>query len=184
MKSLQFTDAMKAFVVQQARKERRSRSSVPRPGLTRIYLPLMPLLLWVWSRKVVEIKANSLLICGAVSSLVFLVACGAGADQSNSSNSSVNGTSGSATTQESVWVEVGKDTVRAKLRDPSSAEFRGVYFFQGRDGVPVACGEVNSNNGMGGKTGFQRFIAAGSTMAYMEEELSDGIDEVWNQFCK
>lgn len=82
------------------------------------------------------------------------------------------------------WIELGKDAIREKLRDPSSAEFRNVTFHSG-GGVPMACGEVNANNGFGGKGGYERFIAAGTTMAVMESEMTTAAEmtEVWDRYC-
>ena len=59
------------------------------------------------------------------------------------------------------WTERGTDEVRAKLKDPGSAQFRGVFFHRGADNVPMTCGEVNSKNAMSGYSGYQRFISAG-----------------------
>jgi hypothetical protein len=50
-----------------------------------------------------------------------------------------------------------KKKIARVLRDPDSAEFRNVNLFQ-MDRGPMVCGEVNSNNAFGGKTGFQRFL--------------------------
>lgn len=79
------------------------------------------------------------------------------------------------------WIEIGKDSVRNKLKDPSSAEFRNVFF--NNNGTPVSCGEVNSKNSFGAYKGYQRFISAGSVLTVLEEEISDGIQPVWNQYC-
>ncbi len=46
------------------------------------------------------------------------------------------------------WNELGKDTVRSKLKDPESAEFRNVRFYSGGP-APTTCGEINANNGFG-----------------------------------
>lgn len=83
------------------------------------------------------------------------------------------------------WIERGKETIKAKLRDPDSAKFRNVEFHSG-GGVPVACGEVNANNGFGGKAGFERFLAAGSNLAVLESEMksSADFDEVASRFCR
>ena len=82
-----------------------------------------------------------------------------------------------------MWMERGKDAVREKLKDSRSAEFRSVFFRRGSDGVPMTCGEVNSKNGFGGLTGFQKFVSAGQAdMTFLEEEISD-FYKVWNRFC-
>ena len=71
-----------------------------------------------------------------------------------------------------------KQLVRARLRDPKSAEFRNVTT-HGR----VVCGEVNARNGFGGMTGFQRFVAAGDS-AFVESEVKGGLSTIWNRFCR
>ena len=50
-------------------------------------------------------------------------------------------------------VKEAEDAVARQLRDPESAQFRDVKYFQ-----RYVCGEVNAKNGMGGYVGFTRFI--------------------------
>lgn len=86
--------------------------------------------------------------------------------------------------REALWVERGKDAVRAKLKDPSSATFRGEYFRRGADNVPIACGHVNSKNSFGGYKGYQRFVSAGKPeLTFLEEEVAD-FEVVWNRLCQ
>lgn len=86
--------------------------------------------------------------------------------------------------KEAIWIEKGKDAVRAALKDPDSAQFRNVYFKRGKDGIPVACGEVNSKNSLGGYGGYQKFVSAGKPeLTYLEERVSD-FANVWKNFCK
>lgn len=55
-----------------------------------------------------------------------------------------------------VWIEKGKDAIRARLKDADSAQFRGLFF---SDAVaPIVCGEVNGKNSFGSKSGYVRFI--------------------------
>lgn len=83
------------------------------------------------------------------------------------------------------WMQKGMEAVRMKLKDSKSAKFRNVYFHRGKDDIPMTCGEVNSNNSFGGKAGYQKFLSAGRVdVTYLEEEISDGISQAWNQFCK
>jgi len=85
---------------------------------------------------------------------------------------------------ETAWIERGKDAVKTRLKDPSSAQFRNVYFHRGADNIPVSCGEVNSKNGFGGYVGFQRFVSAGKPeLTFLEKEVS-GFNTTWKQFCK
>ena len=49
--------------------------------------------------------------------------------------------------------------VKAELKDPDSAKFRGVRPLKGRDGqVNGYCGWVNAKNGYGGYTGENYFL--------------------------
>ncbi|WP_050759427.1 PI-PLC domain-containing protein [Luminiphilus syltensis] len=81
------------------------------------------------------------------------------------------------------WMNKGKDAVRAKLKDPKSAEFRNVYFNRGSDGTPMTCGEVNAKNSFSGYSGWQKFISAGSAeLTFLEEEVAD-FWQVWNIYC-
>jgi hypothetical protein len=73
--------------------------------------------------------------------------------------------------------------IEAALRDPSSAEYRNEAV---PPGAGYLCGEVNSANGLGGKTGFQRFVAgASSQMPVAIEEQMDAaeFDEAWRRLC-
>lgn len=76
---------------------------------------------------------------------------------------------------------VAKEQVKARLRDPESAEFTGVRVVR-RGGVTAICGYVNSKNGLGGMTGPQRFIAGGAVG--LEEDFAPGeMDQAWNRLC-
>ena len=88
------------------------------------------------------------------------------------------------TAQEMNWMEAGKDAVRQKLKDPQSAQFQKVFFHRGKDNIPMTCGEVNSKNGFGGYTGFQRFVSAGREDAtFVEAEVTSDFAMVWSRFC-
>jgi hypothetical protein len=91
----------------------------------------------------------------------------------------------SADSREAAWNAKNEEIVRQKVRDPDSATFRNV-FFSDKSGAPVTCGEVNSRNGFGGYTGFQRFVGAGSSFGvYLEEEFVAGdFPVVWQKLCR
>lgn len=90
----------------------------------------------------------------------------------------------SDTGKQAAWNDLGKEAIKAKLRDPDSANFRNVTFYNG-SGKPITCGEVNAKNGFGGYDGFERFIAAGDVLTVLESEMVEGgMDEVWDQFCR
>lgn len=85
--------------------------------------------------------------------------------------------------KEMVWVEKGKDAVKARLKDPDSAKFREVYFFRGKDNIPMTCGQVNSKNSFGGFSGFQHFVSGGSAeLTFLEKEVKD-FHKAWNRYC-
>lgn len=70
-----------------------------------------------------------------------------------------------------------KQAVRAQLRDSGSADFRDVEYGDSEETGPVAYGYVNSNNGFGGKAGFQKFVSNGSTT--LLEERDARLKEAW-----
>lgn len=111
-----------------------------------------------------------------ISGMFFLASCGG--DNSGSEYAA------SDTGKEIAWNQLGEDAIRAKLKDPASAEFRNVKFYDG-SGKPITCGEVNAKNGFGGYGGFERFISAGDVITVMESEMAKGeMDQTWAQFCK
>ena len=61
-----------------------------------------------------------------------------------------------------VWPEL-RQPVLAALKDPESAQFRGLRKPHG-----ALCGEVNSRNSMGGFVGFTRFFSSSSGRYAME----------------
>ena len=88
--------------------------------------------------------------------------------------------------KQSLWIIKSQDAIRGRLRDPDSAEFRETRFYSGGS-TPVVCGEVNSKNGLGGYTGYQRFIASGDnqSIAFLasDVEAGDSINVAWNELC-
>lgn len=81
------------------------------------------------------------------------------------------------------WIDKGKESVKERLKDPSSAKFRNVYFNRGKDNIPMTCGEVNSKNSFGGYLGYTKFISAGSSKnTFLETDVKDFYN-LWNQFC-
>lgn len=84
--------------------------------------------------------------------------------------------------KESAWIAEMQVRVQRGLKDPSSAQFRGDYVSR-KSGSPVVCGEVNSNNSYGGKTGFQRYVAAGSITAIAEQMGAGEMEKLWQQVC-
>lgn len=80
-------------------------------------------------------------------------------------------------------VVLSRDGVRARLKDPDSAEFRNVGYYSGGPGMAV-CGEVNAKNSFGGYSGFERFVALGEDTAFLESDTSASeFQDAWNQLC-
>ncbi len=82
------------------------------------------------------------------------------------------------------WIDRAKGQIKAKLRDPGSAQFTAVRFVGARAGLPpMVCGHVNAKNGFGGYMGAQRFVSAGSAeTSLLEHQVSD-FDVLWNRAC-
>lgn len=71
-------------------------------------------------------------------------------------------------------IHASMENLKARLRDPSSAQFRMVYLNSSDDGTIATCGQVNSMNGSGGYSGFQKFVAAPVRgLAFLEDDLAD-----------
>lgn len=76
---------------------------------------------------------------------------------------------------------LGEKYIKAKLKDPSSAEFRNQFI--GKKGIP--CGEVNAKNSFGAFTGFRRYMVASEELAVTEADMAPGhFDVSWSQACQ
>lgn len=88
-----------------------------------------------------------------------------------------------------------KEMVRHLLKDPDSAQFRGV-FRSPRD-TETWCGALNAKNSMGGLTGFKRYVLTVPKdldpvkdrdlfllLAKFFDEGSSGYDGRWKAFCE
>lgn len=81
------------------------------------------------------------------------------------------------------WMLKGMKAIKAKLKDPESAEFRRVFFTLGTENIPMTCGQVNAKNSFGGYAGFQRFMSAGrEDLSFLESDVSD-FEIIWAQMC-
>jgi hypothetical protein len=76
-----------------------------------------------------------------------------------------------------------------QLKDPSTAQFRGLFLSQGRmivDGnvqFPIQlCGEVNAKNSYGGYVGFKRF-AATLGGGVIEDDSAFFGEVIWDRQC-
>lgn len=78
-------------------------------------------------------------------------------------------------------IMVARDAVKARLRDPSSAEFKNERIGHHEGKAVVVCGEVNSKNGFGGMGGFERFMSNGDEVTRLESEMEGGsFQPVWD----
>ena len=85
--------------------------------------------------------------------------------------------------EQSTIVAMSRDGVKSRLRDPSSARFRNVGYYSGGESSAV-CGEVNAKNGFGGYTGFERFVALGDKLAFLESDIeASEFADVWRRLC-
>lgn len=87
--------------------------------------------------------------------------------------------------KQNAWIAASQITIKGRLKDPGSAEFRNVHFYSGGKTV-VACGEVNAKNSFGGYSGYERFVAAGPTeLIFLESDLPSPaeMNEIWNKLC-
>ncbi len=82
------------------------------------------------------------------------------------------------------WIMNGKSSIKQRLKDPDSAKFRGMFF--ANNVAPVACGEVNSKNSLGGYTGYKRFVTGNQLdLTFVETDMGAGeFDKVWKELCR
>lgn len=80
-------------------------------------------------------------------------------------------------------VIMGRRELESLLVDPESARYRDVYLVSmpGTGGV-LFCGHVNAKNGMGGYTGYRKFIAVPGAQAWTED--TEGFAATWNDICR
>lgn len=109
-----------------------------------------------------------------------------GTSTSSSSDSKAANTKTSEPSQEDMMIRyevAAKQAMKDSLKDPGSAKYKDVtaHALKDKPGAYVFCGLVNSKNGFGGYTGFQRFVA-GPGIAVTEEIVSD-FPVLWNQLC-
>lgn len=95
--------------------------------------------------------------------------------------SSGSGDAARQSVQNDQIIFAGEDAVRARLRDPGSAEFSNVRVSR-KSGVAAVCGYVNARNGFGGMAGRERFISGG--VVGMESDFAPGEFAIsWSQLC-
>ena len=91
----------------------------------------------------------------------------------------------SLTNKELLWVEKTKQGIRKHLNGTAKSSFRNVSFHYFENKIPIVCGEVNSVDSSGRKTGFQGFIGSGDSLVFVEREFSGGeFKNTYNMLCK
>lgn len=77
-------------------------------------------------------------------------------------------------------IVAAKRAVKASLKDPGSAEFKGVYANYTEEYGVVACGYVNAKNSFGGYTGYKAFVSSGQSVIL---EGRDQLTKAWRGAC-
>lgn len=85
--------------------------------------------------------------------------------------------------REIALIEEAKDAIKLRLKDPSSAQFRGVFYHYSKNVGHVVCGQVNGKNALGGYTGFTRFVSNGQpSVTFLATDTTD-FNTIWRQIC-
>jgi hypothetical protein len=81
------------------------------------------------------------------------------------------------------FVQYAKTALSADFKDPSSAQYRGMFL--SGEALPVLCGEVNAKNSYGAYVGFRRFYATGKPLLNsVETAKSDYVfEQMWPSMC-
>lgn len=78
------------------------------------------------------------------------------------------------------WVAERKAAVVYTLRDPDSAQFRGLVI---DTEARTLCGQVNGKNAYGGYAGFERFYAVEGQPPIVEDEDSPYFRQLYANYC-
>lgn len=82
------------------------------------------------------------------------------------------------------FLEKGNNVILSKHPYAADANFRGVYFHLGHKDKPASCGEVQFIGHDGSTIGdFERFVYSGRASAYVESELPDSFEVIWQKIC-
>lgn len=120
-------------------------------------------------------------LSGASISLILCIFISAVSDMSIDYKSLPAKSDTSLAKAESILMIQAQENIRNHLKDPRSAEFRNTYV-RNINGASIFCGEVNSKNSFGAYKGFQRFVATGSHLFYLEEEAKN-FSRIWSKMC-
>lgn len=117
------------------------------------------------------------LIAGALGTILMLAGCGGDQEPAQSDPAEEASRNALASILEA------ESTVKGSLRNPKSAKFSDTGLYAGRDGKRRVCGLVNSENGFGGMTGPQRFVAGNGHAFLAEEMAADLMAKLWKEAC-
>ncbi len=89
---------------------------------------------------------------------------------------------GTPSAKEVAWIDTQKGLLKARLKDPKSAQYRNlrVAYYKGK--TPIVCGDVNAKSSFGGYMGYQRWIGADVAGTFLESDVAD-FGNLWNTFC-
>ncbi|CAI8706763.1 DUF930 domain-containing protein [Pseudomonas sp. IT-196MI5] len=92
------------------------------------------------------------------------------------------GSAQAETTEVYLLKEKARELVRARLKDPDAAKFQKLEPHKLDNGATIICGEVNSKNGYGGYTGFEKFFSTGSSVRFKADSPST-FEGVYQAVC-
>lgn len=110
--------------------------------------------------------------------------------QARSTEPNVTASSSGGTLTESnqsLFIVAAQEGIERKLKDPSSAKFRSVFYnYNEANRTHVACGMVNAKNSFGAYKGFERFVSDGRQVHVLESDMKSGQEfaKVWNKLCQ
>jgi hypothetical protein len=81
------------------------------------------------------------------------------------------------------FIAKAKANVTANLKDPASAQWRGLYISGSK--MPALCGEINGKNSYGAYIGFRRFYATTEILLTEIENPRDNFvfNGMWPKIC-
>ena len=136
----------------------------------------------------------AVIVVGLIAMISFCTPDGSDTAPSPSNDTSTTSDSSNATegnpfddvSEQRLWIIKSKEGIKKRLRDPDSAKFKNVRFYSGGP-LNVVCGEVSAKNGLGGYSGYERFMASGDNedLASLASDATDSrkMDVAWNNLC-
>lgn len=81
-----------------------------------------------------------------------------------------------------MWMKRGQNIALERFAGANRAEFRNTFYHRGFTYKPVACGEIQTWRDEQLIEDFQRFIFAGTKLAYFENQV-ENFDVFWDKMC-